>query len=228
MTQDRRILWSGLASLSLHAAAGFTLIFFSTIRQLQPNVDHSIDVEILTMPSPSQTPVPLLLDTNPHAEISSPATSAPPQQPSQENVTRHESASDAVAMIRPSHMLSDHILADPRSRKARATLPKLEIEERMVQICSLEAMAQIEAWQKTYQPDSLVAYAMADTKVEGNTLVADGAAFHSKHQWYNTKFTCDVTPDHMKVQAFAFRVGDIIPQNEWERHDLPADGKHLD
>ncbi len=51
-------------------------------------------------------------------------------------------------MIRPSYMLSDHILADPRSRKARATLPKLETEERMVQICSLEVTAQIEAWAK--------------------------------------------------------------------------------
>ncbi|MDH7794088.1 MULTISPECIES: DUF930 domain-containing protein [unclassified Beijerinckia] len=229
--RDRLITGSILASLFLHAAIAIVLVLAPATRRLEPMLERTIEVEILASPPPptptsEPQPQPQPSIAREAEPLPAPAQSAPP--PATE-ATRPGPVPEApLAMMRPTHMLSEKILADPRSRKARETLPKLESEERMVQLCSLEAMAQVEAWQKAFQPDSLVAYAMTDTKVAGDTLFADGAAFHSKHQWYNLKFQCDLTSDHKKVTAFAFHVGDAIPARDWESHDLPADGKHLD
>ncbi|RUW89290.1 hypothetical protein EOA35_32920, partial [Mesorhizobium sp. M8A.F.Ca.ET.023.01.1.1] len=49
----------------------------------------------------------------------------------------------APAMIRPTRMLSAKTLADPRSKQARADLEAFASDERMVQLCNLEAMDQI-------------------------------------------------------------------------------------
>ena len=47
-------------------------------------------------------------------------------------------------MIRPAEMLSAKTLADPRSKQARADLAKFAASERMVQLCNIEAMDQIQ------------------------------------------------------------------------------------
>jgi hypothetical protein len=131
-------------------------------------------------------------------------------------------------MIKATRMLSEQWLADPRSQEARKTLPLLAADERLEQLCAIEAMAQINAWKSTLRPDRLVAYAMAETKLSRNALLADGAAFHSDQGWYNVKFKCDLSADHTKVVSFEFVVGDVVPRSEWARHNLPAEGGSLD
>jgi hypothetical protein len=117
---------------------------------------------------------------------------------------------ESPAMVKPTLMLSEKVLDDPRSWKAKKALSGLVADEQMIQLCSIEAMAQVGSWKKTLQPDLLVAYAMADTKISGNSLLADDAAFHSRQQWYNIKFKCDLAPDHRKVASFEFLVGDAV------------------
>lgn len=119
-------------------------------------------------------------------------------------------------------MLSGKTLADPRSREAREILAQLADDERMVQLCSIEAMDQIHQWRQDFWPDRLVAYAKADTKISGDILQAEGAAFRSEGRWYDLKFTCELAPDHAKVAAFEFLVGDAVPTDEWEIYNLPA------
>lgn len=131
-------------------------------------------------------------------------------------------------MVKPSRMLSQKVLADPRSRKARQELATLAPDERIIQLCNVEAMAQVAAWSKELKPDRVVAYAMADPQILGAALTADGAALHSKHDWYRLRFQCDLTPDHQKVVAFQFLVGAPIPKKEWRDHSLPADSDSLD
>jgi hypothetical protein len=125
-------------------------------------------------------------------------------------------------------MLSETILADPRSWKARRMMARLGPNDRIGQLCGLEAMAQVAAWKKTFKPDQVVAYAMARTKILGNTLLADGAALHSKEEWFRLKFKCGLTPDHTKVTSFEFLVGNTIPRRDWESHSLPAKVDSLD
>lgn len=100
--------------------------------------------------------------------------------------------------------------------------------DQIEQLCNLEAMAQVGVWSKDHRPDRVVAYAMADPKLSGNTFSADGAALHSKRDWFKLRFRCDLTPDHKKVAAFEFLMGEPIPRKEWEEHNLPNESGSLD
>lgn len=121
-------------------------------------------------------------------------------------------------MVRPQQMLSEAALADPRSRKARAQLHSMAAEERAVQLCNIEAMQQIHAWKATLQPQAVAPYAMGDMKIRGGSILAEGAAFYSGHDWYRLRFECGVQAD--KVASFAFSVGEAIPRPQWEEHNL--------
>ncbi|MFD2143117.1 DUF930 domain-containing protein [Ancylobacter oerskovii] len=125
-------------------------------------------------------------------------------------------------MIRPARMLSARLLADPRGRATRRALATLADEERVAQLCDLEAMEQIHAWQPAYQPDRLVDYARADTRQHGNSLVAGGGAFRSGRKWYEVSFSCDLDAGLREVVGFAFKVGEAIPRQEWTALNLPA------
>ncbi|WP_246546592.1 DUF930 domain-containing protein [Ancylobacter defluvii] len=125
-------------------------------------------------------------------------------------------------MIRPTRMLSAQALADPRSRATRRALATLAEEERIAQLCDLEAMEQIHAWRPSYQPDRLVDYARADTRMRGNSLIAGGGAFRSGLKWYEVSFSCELDGSLRQVVGFAFKVGAPIPRQDWTALALPA------
>ena len=127
-------------------------------------------------------------------------------------------------MITPTEMLSPAVLSDPRSADAVRKLAGLTNDERMIQLCATEAMAQVAAWKAEYQPDMLVAYAMSELKIAGDRLIARGGAFHSKARWYAIAFECGLARDHANVAAFSFKVGEPIPRAEWASHSLPEGG----
>ncbi|GLS32309.1 protein of unknown function [Mesorhizobium albiziae] len=129
-------------------------------------------------------------------------------------------------MVHAKQLLSAKILADPRSKGALAALRQLARDDRIIQLCNFEVMEQVHRWNSDYQPDSVSAYAKADTKLSGLTLQADGGALRSKRHWYDVKFRCEVTPDLEQVVAFGFSLGAEIPESEWEEHSLPVfDGR---
>ena len=125
-------------------------------------------------------------------------------------------------MIRPTEMLSAKTLSDPRSRQARADLATFASDERMVQLCNLEAMDQIRRWHADFQPERVVPYATAEEKVRGTTIAADGAAFRSRKNWYNLKFKCQLAQDGESVIGFEFLVGDPVAREKWDELGLPA------
>ena len=125
-------------------------------------------------------------------------------------------------MITARTLHSESVLANPRSRGAREALKTLEASERIEQICNLEAMSQIHAWKEQFEPDRVVAFAMAGTKLTKSTLEAEGAAFRSRKQWYGLRFRCEMAANG-KVVGFQFQVGEAIPRSEWAAHDLPPE-----
>jgi len=125
-------------------------------------------------------------------------------------------------MIRPTEMLSAKTLADPRSRQARADLATFASDERMVQLCNLEAMDQIRRWRADFQPERVVPYATAEEKIRGTTIAADGAAFRSRKNWYSLKFKCQLARDGESVIGFEFLVGDPVAREKWDEFGLPA------
>ncbi|BCH02360.1 hypothetical protein MesoLj131c_44210 [Mesorhizobium sp. 131-3-5] len=119
-------------------------------------------------------------------------------------------------------MLSAKTLADPRSRQARADLATFASDERMVQLCNLEAMDQIRRWRVDFQPERVVPYATAEEKIGGTTITADGAAFRSRKNWYGLKFKCQLARDGESVIGFEFLVGDPVAREKWNELGLPA------
>jgi len=47
-----------------------------------------------------------------------------------------------------------------------------------------------------------------------------GGAFRSKGKWYQFSFTCETDADHMNVRTFSFKIGEPIPEEQWEPHGL--------
>ncbi len=97
---------------------------------------------------------------------------------------------------------------------------KLDPETRLEQRCDTEAMEQISADKSVYRPDKVIAYTFADPIMEDNAMKAPGAVFRSKGEWYRLKFKCSTGPDHIEVLSFKYKIGDIVPHDEWERHYL--------
>lgn len=227
--QDQFSRWSFTASAFLHVVLCALVWLFSVPVPLPLAPEESVEVEIVNLLPPSLE------------EKREPARQPPlaaqedaiPAGKSKEQVTptaRQEAKprEDTPRMVKPSRMLSERVLDDPRSKNARKELSALAPADQVEQLCNLEAMAQVGAWSKELLPDRVVAYAMADTKMVGNDFSADGAALHSQRVWYQLKFKCELSPDHKKVAAFEFMVGEPIPKEDWGEHSLPDENGSLD
>ncbi|MER8981596.1 DUF930 domain-containing protein [Mesorhizobium sp. M0870] len=55
----------------------------------------------------------------------------------------------------------------------------------------------------------------------GNILDAPDVAFRTTTTWYHLGFRCEVDTDATKVLSFNFRVGPVIPPDQWVRLGLP-------
>jgi hypothetical protein len=98
-------------------------------------------------------------------------------------------------------------------------LEQLDPDARFEQVCDLEAMQRI-GKDKAYRPERTIVSALAVPNVADTTMSGSGGAFKSKGQWYQFSFTCKTTGDHMQVLSFSYKVGEPIPQGEWEKNGL--------
>ncbi len=212
--------WGIPASFLFHGLLVVALLLSPAAPRLMHAPDVSVAVDILT-------PQQFHAAVDPKAEpVAPPPVAAPapaaPESRALPPATQPIAPKAPSGMIVAKTMLSEKTLADPRSGQARRELATFADGERVVQLCNLEAMDQVEAWRRDFQPDRVVAYARSDAKMTGDTIVADGAAFRSRQKWYDIKFKCEVAPDHAKVVAFEFQVGDPVPRDKWEELNLPA------
>jgi hypothetical protein len=208
--REGKSIWgSGAVALIVHFIAISVVTFLPTERGQIPPPEESITVEILTAPQMEEAPNQSGAEKN--------------QTPLMSSQTSSETPSKGV-MVQAKQYFSSKILADPRSKDALIKLRQLATDERITQLCNVEAMEQVHQWNGRFEPDLLVAYATADTKLSGLILEANGGALRSKRHWYNIKFKCEVAPNMEKVVAFEFAVGEQVPENEWENHFLPTGG----
>lgn len=219
----------GLPAAAILHAALIAWLASVAIQQfdIAPIAEQSVEVELQTSeqfealtrpPPPAPAPVP----TAPVPDIAPPLVTPPAPATPAAPAPSPPAPVAADGMVHPPRMLSQRVLADPRSRDALAMLPRLAPDERVEQLCGLEAMGQIHDWQRSFEPDRVTAYALAGTKLSGQVLMAEGAAFRSRQHWYGLRFACTLSPDLKRVTAFAFHVGDPIPRDRWEALGLPA------
>lgn len=213
----------GLPAAALVHAALLAWLASVAVQQLTeaPGVlEQSVDVELRTLEEFEVLMRPPPLPSPPATRFPEPALPAPAPPPTP--AAPEPALPQSDGMIRPRRLLSQQVLANALSRDALAMLPRLAPDERAEQLCGVEAMSQIHAWQSSYEPDRVTAYALAQTRFSGRELQAQGAAFRSRQRWYALSFTCSLSADLNRVSAFAFHVGEPIAPSRWEALGLPA------
>lgn len=115
------------------------------------------------------------------------------------------------------------MLSDRRSKHAREALGQLSGAERNLQLCDLEALEQISRSRPGPPADLVAPYAMAAEKVTADGVEVRGGAFRAGKKWYGIRFKCGLDARSGKVVSFAFAIGDAIPEDEWQAHDLVAE-----
>ena len=110
--------------------------------------------------------------------------------------------------------------AAPRNNDA--AMLKLDPSARIEQRCNARGMGVLQREHKGMRPDELVAYAYANTAIEGGRIKAPGAAVRSGGDWYHLSYTCQTANDGMDVTSFSYTLGAVIPHAEWGDHYLVA------
>lgn len=220
--------WSLLASFIAHFLLGLVVLqFVPNLPKPVPADVDSIAVEIVS-PRNANPAVPAPIATKQAA----PDREAAAIQPSETHkvLTEHVDPDangniGATPLVAASQLYAEKMLASPKGKKVRKALRKLATEEHMIQLCNLEAMEQVQRWNKMFRPDYVVAYAISDPRIAPTAIDAEGGAFRSGRRWYSIRFQCVVTADISKVVSFAFAVGNEIPKQEWRSRNLaPDDG----
>lgn len=191
------------ASLSLHAAFALLLVLAIPAGSL-PDFDEGIAIELILTED-------LAASLDPPATDLTPATPREPRRPA--------TTPAPPAMIRAARILSGEALADPRSRQAREALSEIDATERMVQLCNLEALEQVNALRPELKPERVIAYAAAELRITGDAVEADGAALAGNGGWYHLRFRCRLAGD--AVAAFEFALGAAVPRSTWAALNLP-------
>ena len=206
----RTIPWGAAASAVAHALLIALLPLLALSSSIAPPAPpRPVEVELISAadleppPAPPEAPVLAAPQAAPEAE---PAEVAPPPP---------------GGPIEATKFFAGRILAE--DRKIAEALPTLGADERVIQLCNIEALEQIRAAKPEFAPDTLVAYAFGDMNVAGGVLTAPGGAFRSRRKWWNVSLKCAVAADYSAVTAFEFTLGDEIPEAEWDAHSLSAE-----
>lgn len=205
---SNQVRWTLPASVILHGGllAAALLVVPHPLRQ---PVQRVIAVDLVQQGPRPAVPVPISV-----AEAAAmPAAPVPP-------ATKVESPQDG--MIAATDFYAGGILADPANAEVRANFPLLANGEQVVQLCNMEALEQLRLAEPPVIADTLVGYAFDSVSVTDGVLDAEGGAVRSGGRWFHFRYHCAVTPDVAAVSAFAYALGEPIPEDQWDDHFLNA------
>ena len=131
-------------------------------------------------------------------------------------------------MVEARQFFAGAILKNPANREVRENFPLLASDEQVVQLCNMEALDQLRLADDDLYADALVGYAFDSFAIAKTVLDAEGGAFRSKGRWFHLRYHCEVSPDVTAVSAFAYAIGDPVPEDQWEEHFLNAADDGLD
>ncbi|WP_158409588.1 DUF930 domain-containing protein [Devosia psychrophila] len=220
--------------ISLVAHCGVLILVFMLWRSdhLQAPPINVIEVQLVA-PRPAATPVTPMDEPVPNAEprmspedmaAASTATPAPPPSPDSAPATPTAAATPmepaAPAMLEATEFYASDLLRRPENAQVRETLPLLAPDERIVQLCNIEALEQIRIANAGRFPDSLDTSAFEETEISNGKLSAPLGAYRAARKWFYVTFECTPGPDLESVVEFTFDLGDEVPRELWEEHEL--------
>jgi hypothetical protein len=207
------LAFAALLSVLLHLA----LLGGLALRSHSPAREAPAHEAEITLASPAE----FARDTAPPAP-KAPAEAPPREQAKPEAAApSHDNEKAAGGWIQSREALSARALAEPRNRKALASLQRVEPQTRLQQICDFEAILQINRLNPDYGADFVIAYATEAVARSGGALSAPGAAFHGAGQWRRLAFECQVAANQRDVAGLKFKIGEPIPADQWSDLNLP-------
>lgn len=91
----------------------------------------------------------------------------------------------------------------------------LSPHRRIVQICSIEALAQIRSTDRAYAGViGVIPYSDDGGSIEGGTLNARGGAFNLGGRWVEVEFICETDLERYRVLRFSQRIGKALSRDE--------------
>lgn len=81
-------------------------------------------------------------------------------------------------------------------------------------------MVHVNAWNRHFEPERVIAYALENPTFEREVDGATAAAMPSKGRWCRPAFKCTLDADLDRVIGFKFFLGVVIPSEEWPSYGL--------
>lgn len=140
---------------------------------------------------------------------------APPKQPPVPQAKPAEEKPVEEAKEKPAklpaakHLLSSSLLSPAQRRQMFGDLPP---RRRIVQLCSTEALAQIQS--AGFAARGMIPTSDTGRKISGSSIDATGGAFNIGGTWYDVSFQCDVDLDNYAVTEFRFKIGNALTPEE--------------
>ena len=205
--------WGLLPSLVLHGLLVLSLAFLTLGHPVLAPSPRSIQVDLInTEQFPDQVELPPVL---PSPRL------ATPERPNKPIETAPPAPSDG--MTTATELFANRILRDPMNREVADAMPTLDPYERVTQLCNIEGLEQLRLARPGPLPEAIFASAFGETNLHGLTLEAPTGAFRVAKKWYALSFVCTITPNFDSVLDYRFKVGDAIPESEWDSHFLNAE-----
>jgi hypothetical protein len=222
---------AAIISLVAHCGVMILVLMLWRSSEFQAPPVNFIEVQLITLRPPSATPMAPMDDPAPNPEpetrpegTTTAATATPTLPPPATAPSTPPAATPMEpapqAMQEATEFYASDLLRRPENAQVRETLPLLAPDERIVQLCNIEALEQIRMANGGRFPDSLDTSAFKDTEISNGKLSAPLGAYRADRKWYYVTFECTPGSDRESVIAFTFELGDEVPQELWEEHEL--------
>jgi hypothetical protein len=144
---------------------------------------------------------------------------APPEQPPVPQAKPADEKPAEVEEKKPAklpaakNLLSSSMLSPAQRRQMFGDLPP---RRRIVQLCSTEALAQIQG--AGFVARGMIPYSDTGGRISGNSIDASGVAFNTGNGWHDVSFQCEVDLENYTVTEFRFKIGnEVSPEDAKKR-----------
>lgn len=147
--------------------------------------------------------------------VSSVKEETPPKEPPVPQAKPAEEKPSEVKEDKPAklpaakNLLSSALLTPAQRRQMFGDLPP---RRRIVQLCSTEALAQIQG--AGFAARGMIPYSDTGGRISGNSLDASGGAFNTGSGWHDVSFQCEVDLENYAVTEFRFKIGEEISRED--------------
>ncbi|POF32423.1 DUF930 domain-containing protein [Roseibium marinum] len=114
------------------------------------------------------------------------------------------------------------VLSDPRSSQARQALTSVTEDDRVEQLCALEAMEQVRHALPDFRPTRLMPHARRNSFRKDDAVFAPAGALRSNRIWYEIAYKCRLDASGSAIIGFEYALGAPIVRALWDELGLAA------